>query len=304
VSPFDRRLATGLVGTFALAIACDDACAAEPSVPRDPQDGDMPSSLLPGNDTGVEVWGRVDGVLEYSVALVNGATAGSVAYGDVDSNKDVVGRVVTSPVEARGPDVLRGLSFGVGGGGGAHHGTSTNPELPILATWGGVKYFAYRSDLLSTGDAYRFVPQASWHAGPVSAYAEYARTLDHVAGAAVVSSAWGVVATLVLTGEHATPLHYVVPAHNLGVRRGYLGAFELVAGGGALDVRDDGQLATRVDPGAATRGARTASGGINWYPNLGVRVMIDAEHTWFASMAASPTLPAETLLVGRFQVVL
>jgi hypothetical protein len=37
------------------------------------------------------------------------------------------------------------------------------------------------------------------------------------------------------------------------------------------------------------------------------RVMIDAEHTWFAPMfapVAVPTLPAETLLVGRFQVVL
>ncbi len=52
------------------------------------------------------------------------------------------------------------------------------------------------------------------------------------------------------------------------------------------------------------KGADTVAAGLNWYPNLGVRVMLDGEHTSFVPVAGFASLPDETLVVGRFQVVL
>jgi len=99
-------------------------------------------------------------------------------------------------------------------------------------------------------------------------------------------------------------LHYVVPAHDFNLRTGHVGAFELVASGGTLDVRDDGQLTARVSPTSAMRATRTYAVGLNWYPNLGVRMMLDAERTTFTASSSAAAFPDETLLVGRFQVVL
>jgi phosphate-selective porin len=265
---------------------------------------DLASSLLPSVDTGAAVWGRIGDVFLYSLAVVNGATASVVGDIDPDSSKDVVGRVALTPFAIRGPELLRSLTVGVGGSGGSHRGTATSPQVLSLSTWGGVRYFGYQSGVVSTGDTLRLVPQASWHSGPVSVYGELARTYDHVAGAGVTSSAWGAVATAVLTGERAAPLHAVVPARNLDLSRGHLGALELVAGGGALDVLDQGQLAARVDPKAAMRGGRMMAWGINWYPNASLRITVDLEHTWFVPLASLPALSYETLLVGRLQVVL
>lgn len=272
---------------------------------------DLASALLPSADTGAQLWGSVaDSTLSYNLALVSGAVAGASGP-QVDPDKHVVGRVVVSPfANGRGPDGLAGLAVGIGASGGTHKGTAANPELPQLATWTGRAYFAYRSGtapgatVTSSGETYRVVPQASWHAGPISAYTELARTQDHAGGSLVVSTAWATVVTAVLTGEHALPLHYVIPARNFNARTGSLGAFELAAGVGVLDVRDDGQLVARLAPTAAMRAARTYAVGLNWYPNLGVRVMLDAERTTFVPVATVPSFPDETLIVGRFQVVL
>jgi phosphate-selective porin len=265
-------------------------------------DADLVSALLPSVDTGVQAWGHIGANVEYNAALLNGAVAGSVGDRDGDASKDVVGRVLAKPI--------LGLTIGVGASAGRHLGTLANPELPRLTTWGGRTYFAYRvgttvdTTVVATGPTYRVVPQASWHSGPVSVYAEAARTVDHVGGARVVSTAWSAVATAVLTGEPAIPLHYVVPSHDLDFEGGSPGAFELVVGAGAIDIDDEGQLGMLVDPNSAMRAARTISGGINWYPSINVRAMLDLEHTTFTAISSVPTAPAETLLVGRFQLVL
>jgi phosphate-selective porin len=177
-------------------------------------------------------------------------------------------------------------------------------------SWGGHAYLSYRvgstpeTTIVATAQTYRLVPQVSWHAGSFSAYTELARTIDHAGGALIVSTAWAVVLTAVLTGERALPLHYVVPDHNFSARSGHIGALEIVAGGGVLNVHDNGELATRLSPAAAMHAARMLTLGLNWYPNLGVRVMVDVERTTFSPIATALTFPDETLIVCRFQVVL
>jgi hypothetical protein len=274
-------------------------------------DADMASALLPSADTGAQIWGRVaDGLVEYNVALVNGAVAGAASPPvDVDANKDFVGRVFVQPLLPTHLPGLRYLGLGVGASDGVHAGSLATPQLPKLSTWGGITYFSYSNSgtasgtALATGAAARFVPQASWHEGPVGAYAEYVRGFDDVSGARVWYDAFGAVATVVPTGEDAVPLHYVIPAHNFAPAIGRWGALELVGTVGGVQVSPGGAVAT-VSSAAASRLTRSVGGGVNWYPNLGVRVMVDAQHTTFEALPGTTSIAAETLIVGRFQVVL
>ncbi len=274
-------------------------------------DADMASALLPSADTGAQIWGRVgEGVFEYNLAVVDGAVAGTTSPPvDVDADKDVVGRVFAQPLLPTQVPGLRYLGLGIGGADGTHHGTLAAPELPKLSTWGGIGYFGYASSgtakgtALASGSSARLVPQASWHEGPVSAYGEYVHGFDDVAGSRASYDALGVVATVVPTGEDATPLHYVIPAHNFAPALGHWGALELAATIGGVDVDPGGAVAS-VSHAAGSRRTRTVGGGINWYPNLGVRVMVDAQRTSFETLPTAAPIPDETLVVGRFQVVL
>jgi phosphate-selective porin OprO/OprP len=274
-------------------------------------DADMASALLPSGDVGAQIWGRVEnGLVEYNLALVNGAVAGGAPGPvDVDADKDFVGRVFVQPFLTTGvlPIAFFGVGFGMSDG--VHAGSVASPQLPKLATWGGIAYLGYKNDgtaagtALATGHATRFVPQASWHSGPVSAYGEYVRGFDDVAGSRVDYDGLGVVATVVPTGEDSVPLHYVVPRYDFAPAAGHWGALELTATIGGVRVSPGGAAAS-VSSAAGSRLTRAVGGGINWYPNLGVRVMVDAEHTTFEPLPGTSPIPGETLVVGRFQVVL
>ena len=271
----------------------------------------LPSALLASGDIGAQAWGRIDdGLVEYNLALVNGATAGNASAAlDADSGKDVVARLFVQPFLETGWAKLRYLGLGIGASDGVHRGTLTTPELPRLASWGGVTYLAYKNDgtvpgtALATGASARLVPQLTWHAGPVSAYGEYVRGWDEVSGSRVTYEALGGVVAFVPTGEDSVPLHYVIPAHNFAPSRGEGGAVELVVSGGFLDV-DAGGASPQLPPGSGSRRVESFAGGVNWYPNLGIRVMVDLQHSTFAPLAATASVPDETVLIGRFQVVL
>jgi hypothetical protein len=273
-------------------------------------DTGLSSALLPSADTGVQAWGRFgDGLFEYNVAIVNGSTAGATADVDDDRYKDVAIRAITMPFLRGRASALRDWALGVGVIGGVHHGTPGAPQLPKLNTWGGLTYFAYRNDgsaagsAVAAGASLRLVPQMSWHGGPVSAYAEYVRASDDVSGGQVHADAWEVVASTVLTGEDSVPLHYVIPAHDFDANQGRLGAVELTVSVGSLRI-DAGRAANQVSRTAATRLARGVACGVNWYPNLGVRAMLDLSRTTLTPFAGAAPLPSETILVARLQVVL
>jgi hypothetical protein len=274
-------------------------------------DADMASALLPSSDIGAQVWGRFeDGLFEYNLAVVNGATAGvASAPVDVDADKDVVARVFVQPFVLTGLAPIENLGMGFGVSDGLHTGSLATPELPKLATWGGTTYLAYKNDgtaagtALATGHSTRFVPQASWHFGPVSAYGEFVHGFDDVGGSRAAYAALGVVASVVPTGEDSVPLHYVIPRCNFAPAAGHWGAVELTATLGGVHMSRGG-AATAVAPAAGSELTRAMGGGVNWYPNLGVRVMVDAEYTTFEPLPGAKSLPDDVLVVGRFQVVL
>ena len=96
---------------------------------------------------------------------------------------------------------------------------------------------------------------------------------------------------------------YVIPAHDFDASQGRLGAIELTVSAGSLSI-DAGRAANQVSRTAATRLGRSGACGVNWYPNLGVRVMLDFSHTTLTPFTRAVSLPSESILVARLQVVL
>src|SRR5215470_14102586 len=184
--------------------------------------------LLPARDTGVQLLGSfADGVIDWNLALTNGAVAGGA--GDIvgDSGKDVVGRVFTRPFRNLGVEPLRQLGLGIGGSTGQHNGTPSNPRLLSLQTYGGQTFFSYSQTAAASGTVQRVVPHLVWAFGPVSAYADAVWAREQISGLEVPSRAWSAIATCVLTGEPAVPLGFVVPQKPLDLSSGHLGVVEL-----------------------------------------------------------------------------
>jgi hypothetical protein len=202
---------------------------------------------------------------------------------------------------------IRDLGVGFGGSVGEHQGTLSNPQLPKLQSWGGRTWFAFQNDgtqagtVLADGLAYRLVPQMTWNARMVSAYAEYARTVDHVGGQQLAAQAWSAVVAVVPTGEDSIPLHYVVPRHNLDLHERWFGALEIVGSAGGLYLDAPASL---MSPVAAAQRVQSYAGGLNWYPTMAVRVMLDLEYTRLLPTPQLATAPDELLFVGRLQLVL
>src|SRR5215471_14226961 len=201
------------------------------------------SLLLPSRDTGVQVLGSfANGMLSFNLAVTNGAVAGILSDGDVDSTKDVVARIYGRPLLKIGPGVLQQLGIGVGASTGVHRGTLDLPQTPIFLTYGGQPFFSFKRDrasgdvAIASGRVERLAPHATWSWGPIGAYADVVWTRERINDVDVPMNAWSVIPTIVLTGENASPLAFINPAHPFDLSKGHLGTFELVGGIGKLRV--------------------------------------------------------------------
>jgi hypothetical protein len=267
------------------------------------------SFLLPSSDIGVQAYGTIAGdVLRYNVALTNGAYAGTLSEVDVDSQRDVIARAFARPFVHTELAPIRKLGIGVGASYGVHTGTTENPELPILRTYGGQTFFSYRNDktpagtAIAAGSIYRLVPHATWAWGPVAAYADWVRVRERVNGVDVTSDAYSVVSSVVLTGEDAEPLAYVIPKRP--VDRGGIGTLLLAAGAGRIRVGNNAFASGAADPATSMQEATVIGGGFNWYPLSGIAVFTSFGHMVFESYGGGPARRPENTLIARFQMVL
>lgn len=269
------------------------------------------SVLLPSRDTGVQIHGEIGGgLLKYNLALTIGAAAGFLAESDVDSDKDVVGRAYLRPFLRAGIAPLRELGIGVGASYGVHTGTVDSPLLPVLRTYGGLPFFAYRNDktragtVVAGGPAARLVPHLTWSFGPVAAYADWVHERERAGRADVGCDAWSVIPSVVLTGEDAKALSYIVPKHPLDLARGHVGTMLLVGGVGGFQAGASAFQSGAADPAVAMQRANVYGGGFNWYPFSGIAVLADFGHMVFGSFGGAPARPPENTFVARFQMVL
>jgi phosphate-selective porin OprO and OprP len=268
-----------------------------------------PSMLAPNRDVGVLVHGAVEGGLAaYSLGVFNGAPDGASTDQDVSDHKDLVGRVFFHPFGSRPGSALSGLGLGVAGSVGGESGTAAAPLLAGPRTpVGRTPILRFYNDgtnagsVVADGRRTRIAPQGYWYARSLGLFGEYVRSDSRVRRGSQVSpitlSAWQVAASWAITGETRT-FRGLRPARQL--RDGSWGAWELVARASGLTAdREDFPL---VLDQSLSRGARTYTGGVNWYLNPFVRVFLNYEWTELGQTAGNVARPTEGVLVSRLQI--
>jgi phosphate-selective porin OprO/OprP len=266
------------------------------------------SMLLPTRDVGVEVLGDIgDGAIGYNLAVTNGAIAGTLEESDLDAGKDAVGRIFVRPFRGGCWAPIEKLGVGFGASTGEHRGVTSAPNLPILRTYGNQVFFSYRADpggtALADGRVTRLVPHATWAWGPVAAYADYVHVIEHVAGATVRTDGWSVIPSLVLTGENASPLSFILPKHPFDLAKHQIGTILITGGVGSIHVSDDA-FASAANPEVAMQRATVYGGGANWYPFAGIAVLVDYGYLRFTPFGGYPVRPTEQTMIARLEMAM
>src|SRR5262249_35303179 len=174
----------------------------------------LPSQLTPNRDLGVMVFGTLaDGVVAYFAGIFNGVADNASGDGDTGNDKEAAGRVYVRPF-ATTDSIAKEFGVGAGGTYGRRVGMLADTGLPAYKTQGQTTFFAYRAGttlmdtVIADGIQYRATAHASWYAGPIGTFAEYVRSVQHVAQGGtherVAVDAWQAVAQWVITGEDAS----------------------------------------------------------------------------------------------------
>jgi phosphate-selective porin OprO/OprP len=260
----------------------------------------FPTDLAPNRDLGLQLHGELgEGLLSYAFGVFNGVPDGAIGDVDTNSSKDVEGRVFLKPFR-RTSNPLQGLGLGIAGTRGREDGA-----LPSFRTPGQLLYFSYASSALASGLRTRILPQASFYGGPLGLLGEYARTSQWVRKGTETerfsNEAWEATATLLLTGEKASPTG-IRPRHPFAPEEGQWGAFELALRISRLDV-DPGIFAHGfADSQTSARQARSWGVGMSWYLNRNLRFVVDFVRTTFQGGGRSGDREPEDALLFRSQV--
>jgi phosphate-selective porin OprO/OprP len=271
----------------------------------------LPTALVPNRDLGIAVHGEWrTGTLIYMAGVFNGTVDGGSSDDDGHDGKDVAARLFAHPFRADRRAWMRGLGVGLAGSYGVERGTQIAPGLPVLRTSGQQAFFRFRlagvagGPAVADGARYRVSPQGSFFAGSTGVVLEHVLSAQEIRRSASTltarSTAWQAAASLVLTGEAATP-RGVTPARPFDRDAGGWGAFEVAARYSALGVSDD-LFPMFADLSIAARRARAAAVGLNWYLNANVKVSATYERTAFDGGAPGGDRAVEHDLFTRFQI--
>jgi hypothetical protein len=211
------------------------------------------------------------------------------------------------PDFGQGQTVLLGV--GAMGSTGIERGTALAPALPSYRTPGQLTLFRYRSDgtppntTLADGNRRRLVPQAYFYTGPLGLLGEYAISWQEVRRAAATANlqqtAWQVTGSFFVTGEKAS-FKSATPKHPFDPSSHAFGALELAARYSELSL-DDAAFPLYANPASSARKARAWAIGANWYLAKATKLVVDYEHTTFASGAAVGDRRAENFVASRVQ---
>ena len=271
-----------------------------------------PTRLVPLRDVAAVATGRFfDDRLQVHAGILNGVADGTNGVGDLDAQKDVLGRLYLEPV--RRADV--GVGVGLAGTAGVHTGTSSEPQLASFQSIAGQAVFGYRSSpdagpvVRADGVSCRIVPQLYAHVGPVGVLGEFVHSSQAVAagepGASggeetLTNRSWQIAASVVLTGENAT-FGRLTPSQPLDPDRGQWGAVEVAGRVQQIQI-DDGTFPVFADPRTEAERMTSATAGLNWYLDANVRLTLNYVVTQAETPAGRDLLSPEHLLLTRFQV--
>lgn len=275
-----------------------------------------PTNLVPNRDLGIEVWGAPwQGTIGYELGAFDFVPDLGNQNGNLGNDFTFAGRLFSLPFVTTDIDPLKGLGVGIAGSFGYEQGTQASPDLPQYKSFGQATIFRYVTgdDLTTTaiqnGNQSRWTPQAYYYFGPFSSLFEYVSsrtpvTLGDVSNT-LNNTAWQIEAGWVLTGEDAG-WRGVVPAHPFSPPDGQWGAFEVVARYDELNIDSDAFKLKFASPNNSVSQATGFGGGLNWYWNRNVKLMLDYYHTEFekGQKGGTGNRPAEDVVIGRIQLQL
>ena len=254
----------------------------------------LPTELTPGRDYGVQLQGEfADGALSYGAGVFNGTADGRDGVSSNPDNEfEFAGRVFWEPFK-NDANAWSGLGFGIAASVGDKSG-SGDSVLPRYRTPGQVRFFNYGSDVVADGRHRRWSPQGYYYFGPFGLMAEYivsAQELRLVSGANagvhedIENDAYGVTASVVLTGEDASYKSVARPDHPFTIGAAGWGALELVARYGRLQI-DDAAFPLFSDPARSAAQASSWGLGLNWYLTSNFKLVANYTQTTFEGGAA------------------
>ncbi|MGA2556921.1 MAG: porin, partial [Verrucomicrobiota bacterium] len=276
-----------------------------------------PSELVPNRNVGIQVHGDLfHGAFSYAAGMYNGLQDGGSGDIETDSNsKDVAARIFARPFTNTSIAALKGLGLGLG----TSYGYEVGSSLPSFSTVGRQTFFSYTNgaaaSVTEAGDHFRLVPQGWYFWGPAGLFWEYAYSSEKfnlkttkTTRAFFDNTAWDVSASWFLTGEKNDLLTPPAPRHPFRIDGSGLGAWQLVARVGALDV-DPAAFAKKSDFATAgsAQNAETWSVGLNWLMNKNIKWIFEYDQTRFGFapgyQAAKGTVAAhdEKVLMTRLQ---
>jgi phosphate-selective porin OprO/OprP len=217
--------------------------------------------------------------LAYAAGLFDGAPDGGILDGDLNSGKEVAGRVFLSPFKP-GDSVLKNLGFGMAGTTGDHAGV-----LPLYRSGGQVPMFAYagsgggRNAL--AGGAAALVLQ-----GPVRPPGRIRARDDRTAAGGRRGghdNDAGLADHRLAEPQRRRRVSYngVRPRRPFDPAQHHWGALELVARVNGFEVDDLAFAGGFANPDLSVRKAFAWGVGLNWYLSRNLRQYVDYEHTSF-----------------------
>lgn len=271
------------------------------------------NNLVPVRDVGIQASGDLfDSHLNYAVGVFGGVADGaSTNNSDFDEEKDVVGRIITSPFRNDAGSILQGLSFGISGSYGRQK--TAAGRTSGYRTDGQQTFFTYNPAVIADGPSWRFSPQLDFRHGSFGLLSEYIVSTVNVrpnaAGgkAELQNTGWQIAAGYVLTGENSSYAG-VVPATNFNLSANTWGAFEVAARFAQVDI-DDAAFPLFASASTNASKARSLGLGLNWYLSKAVRFTFDYYQADFGFNAAAPAVSTNPILrqdekafITRFQL--
>jgi phosphate-selective porin OprO/OprP len=265
----------------------------------------LANNLVPVYDEGVQLHGALlMGKLSYAVSVSNGAPDGETVSVDTADGKEVSGRLFAHPWKGS-KSLLAELGVGISGTTASEY----NTKLPAgFKTEGQNKFFTY-TNAVAKGKHQRLSPQMTWYGGSLGFLGEYVMSYQMVQAtpthttAHLSNKAWQMAVSYVLTGE--TPSYKgVKPVKSFEPSKGEWGAWELAARVSRFTADDDAFDADKniADPTKSAREARAWTGGLNWYPNVFMKNMINYTYTSFSGGAVNGNRVPERALFLRTQI--
>jgi phosphate-selective porin OprO/OprP len=252
--------------------------------------------IAPNRDIGIQISGKpFGGILKYQAAVVNGAQDGSSSSGDRDDSKELVGRVLLSPLAKNKQNIFSSFTLGVGGSYGMHEGEA----LSNFKTSGRTNVFSYKNTCFSDGRLYRIAPQMQWFSGKVSLIGEYIQNRFELADTNdlktdLSNNAWAVSTGLIILNGTRNEKGFKTDKP-LSIAKKQFGGLELVARVHAINI-DNASFKGFASSTSSVSGILTLEGGFNWIVNDNARIHFACCNSQFKDGAASGNREPETVI--------